>query len=182
MSDIVYDVKVDWQATDWSVTPNFSQAIDDITADVQHIRGSRGQDLEQGNSPAATLELILKPGLVSKYSPYNTGSVLYPNVRPWLPVRVKATYDATEYAIFAGWISRISINPHRDVQSVYLYVTDGSDLLARQLVTQDYESAIQMSDGDAVGSVLDAAGWNSGARILGSGGDTLFNYPAVGVY
>lgn len=179
---ITYELMVDWEATDWNATPDFTQDIDDISADLQHIGIDRGQNREEGNSPAATLELQLKPGLVSKYSPYNTGSVLYPYVRPWLPVRIRATHNSVTYPKFAGWISRIAINPHKDIQSVYLYVTDGADLLARQLVTQDYDTRAQMSDGAAVGTILDAAGWNASKRTLGSGGDDLLNYPAVGVY
>lgn len=182
LPEITYEVMVDWDATDWAATPDFGQAIDDISDDIAYISWRRGKQREEGNAPAATLEIKMKPALHGKYSPFTTGD-LAGKIRPWLPIRVRAYYNASYYAQFFGFISRIKINPWVDVQSVSFYVTDGIDLLARQLVVQDPNSKTPMSDGDAINLLLDAAGWSDVRRnIDDDGGDELLNYPDTGVF
>jgi hypothetical protein len=176
---------VDWDAVDWDAEPDFGEEIDDISADVQDLPSwVRGINKEDGNAPAATLEIKLKPGLISKYSPYVAGSPLHDKIRPWLPCRVRATLDGeTFFPVYAGFLSRIHIDPDPDREIVYIYLTDGTDLLARQQVTQDWDDRTPMSDGAAVHAIADAAGWSATRRNIDmSGGDTLLNYPAVYSY
>jgi hypothetical protein len=182
-SEITWEVMVDWNATDWTATPDFSQAIDDISEDVNFNGWTRGEDTDAGNSPAGTHTLRLKPGLHAKYSLYNAASTLYGLIRPWLPVRIRAIHNLTTYAIFAGFIDEVAVDPAPDRQSVTITITDGADLLARQLITQDFDTRTSMSDGAAIGKVLDAAGWSSSQRNIDTdGGADLLNYPETGVY
>lgn len=174
---VTYEVMVDWDMTDWSATPDFSDAYDDISNDVQSIDTSRGKEAEDGNAPAATLTIRMKPGLVSKYSPFNTTGPLYGLLLPWRVIRVKATNDGggTYWPLFFGYISKYTIVPHLSIQSVTLYCTDGTDLLARQTASQDYDAREDMTEGDAMGDILDTAGWSSTRRSLSAG--TLLKYP-----
>lgn len=182
-SEITWEVMVDWDSTDWSAEPDFSEDIDDISDDVIYDGWFRGKNLEEGNAPAGTFDLRIKPGLHEKYSLYNSSSPLYGKIRPWLPIRIRAIHNSITYAVFRGFISSLKVNPRPDKQQSYMYITDGSDLLARQLVTQDFNNREKMSDGDAVGKVLDAAGWSATQRdVDNDGGDDLVNYPQTGVY
>lgn len=188
-SPITYEVMVDWDGTDWKVDPDFSEAIDDISDDVAYINTTRGKDSEEGNAPAATLQIKMKAGLCSKYSPFNVASVLWDagvgatRIRPWLIVRIIATHLTIPYAVYFGFLSSIKIDPRPDKQQVTLYVTDGTDLLARQIITQDYDNKTEMSDGDAIDKVLDAAGWSATRRALDtSGGTDLLKYPETYQY
>lgn len=188
--EITYEVCIDWDATNWSYTPDFSQDYDEISGDIaddgiKFWSIKRGKQKEEGNAPAATLELTLTPGLCAKYSPFTSG-VLVGKVRPWLPVRVRA-YRDEEYGeewipLFFGYISKIQINPHPDVQSVSIYCTDGTDLLARQVVSQDYTETTSMSDGEAVEKVLDAAGWSGSKRRIDKSAGNILKYPNVCTY
>lgn len=180
---VTYEVMVDWDMTDWQATPDFSEAIDNISNDVQTLSLIRGKEVEAGNAPAATLDIRLKPGLVSKYSPWNASSVLYGKVKPWRVIRVRATNDggSTYWPLFKGYISKLLIDPHPDNQSVCLYCTDGMDVLARQIISQDYEDRSSVTEADALGMILDAAGWSSSNRDLDADGGSL-QYPATGVY
>ena len=183
LSTINYEVMVDWDGTDWAGVPDFSEDIDDISADVAYIDWSRGKDDEEGNAPASTLQVQMRYGLHSKYSLYNAASPLYGKIRPWLIIRVRAIHTATAHPVFFGFISSIKVNPHPSKQEVIFYVTDGIDLLARQLITQDYESKSKMSDGEAVESVLNVAGWSANRRDIDiTGGADLLNYPDSYVY
>jgi hypothetical protein len=175
--DIVYEIMVDWDMIDWTDAPDFSQPIDDISDDVQTISAVRGDDREEGNIPASTIELNIIGSLYAKYSPYNAAGDLYGKLLPWRAVRIRAVHDGNTYNIFAGFISNIKVNPDPDSPDVYIYVTDGIDLLARTLVTQDYNRRFTISDGEAVGLVLDAAGWSAAKRDLDIDGGDIFQYP-----
>jgi len=178
---ITYHVHIDWDATSWAATPDFSQAYDDISADVNHLIWLRGKDHEDGNSPAAVLEINIKPGLHDKYSPFTTGT-LAGKIRPWLPVRVRIEHSGVEIPQYFGFVSRIAVNPHRDVQSATLYCTDGLDLLARQLLSQNYDKRTRMSDGAAVARIANVAGWSSTRRDIDTSGGEIFSYPETGSY
>jgi hypothetical protein len=183
----IYEVCVDWDALDWADDPDFSEEYDKVAGDVDadginFIGWTRGKQSEEGNAPAATLEIRMKPGLCAKYSPFTTG-ILAGKVRPWLPVRVRVLFDGLYYPAYFGYIERITINPHPAIQSVTFYCTDGTDLLARQEVAQNAQSKTLMTDGDAVEKILDAAGWSKTKRLIDKdGGDDLLGYPATSAY
>lgn len=180
---MIYEVMVDWDATDWSDDPDFSEAYDDISDDVNTVVVQRGKEREAGNAPAATLEIRIKTGNCAKYSPFVSTGDLAGKIRPWVPVRVRGYHDAAYYPLFAGFISAITLRPHSNVQSVVFYCTDGMDLLARQMITQDPTDTEECSDGDAIGKILDAAGWSASKRdIDDDGGDDLLGYPACTEY
>ena len=176
---ITYEYMVDWDATDWRDTPDFSEAIDDITNYVKSPYILRGKDDELGNMVAGTLDLVLN-NADKRFSPPYAAGPLYGKIRPWLPIRVRATVAGVgTYTVYTGFISRIRVNPHPDVQEAYLYCTDGMDLLARQMVTQDGNTRTTMCDGEAVGKVLDASGWPAAKRSIDVDGGDIVKYPAT---
>lgn len=183
--DVTYEVCVDWDAVDWSATPDFSESYDVVsTVDgVEFVRWVRGKEREEGNAPAATIEVRLKSGLCSKYSPFTSNPDLRGKIRPWLPIRVRAYHNSVYTVVYTGFISRINYNPHPDVQSVTFYCTDGMDLLARQIIAQDVTNRELCSDGEAIGKILDASGWSPSKRSLDvDGGDDFVSYPACTSY
>jgi hypothetical protein len=185
MPTVTPEVCIDWDAEDWSVTPNFSEAYDTITDvdGVNFVGWKRGKEREEGNAPAGTCEIRLKPGLCDKYSPFTSDSDLQGKVRPWLPVRVREYHDSAYTIVYTGFISRIHYNPHPDVQLVIFYCTDGTDLLARQIIAQDTTDRTYMSDGDAMDKILDAAGWSRARRNIDKdGGGDFVSYPASTAY
>ena len=181
-SDIVYEIMVDWDMTDWAAEPDFSEAIDDISDDVSMVSWVRGEDREEGNSPASTLELKIIPSQYKKYSPYNAAGVLYGKLLPWRIVRIRAVHNAVTYNVFFGFISKIKVDPDPENPGAYIYCTDGLDLLARNVITQNYETRTTESDGAAVGQVLDVAGWPASRRDLDTDGGEIFQYPELGEF
>jgi len=176
---ITYEYMVDWDAVDWRATPDFSEAIDDISDYVKPMNIDRGKDNELGNAPAGTLTITLKNG-DNRFSACYAASPLFGKIRPWLPVRVRATVvGVATHVVYTGFISKISVNPHINVQEAYLYCTDGMDLLARQVVTQDGNTRTTTSDGGAFNKVLDASGWPSTKRAVDTDGGQIINYPAT---
>lgn len=179
---ITYEVHVDWDATDWLATPDFSDDIDDISGYVKTIYVDRGKKVELGNIPAGTLDIILNNS-DKRFSPTYASGPLYGKMRPWLPVRVRATVTGGSATVFyAGFISRISVNPHSGVQEAYLYCTDGMDLLARNMVAVDKGERSMITDGAAVGYVLDGAGWPIDKRSIDVDTGAIVNYPKTADY
>ena len=173
---ITYSVHVDWDATDWKATPDFSEAIDDITNYVKSHYIDRGKNQEQGNNQAGTLDITLVNS-DKRFSPTYADGPLFDKIRPWLPVRVQTTIGEDIQTIYTGFISRIRVNPDINRQEAYIYCTDGMDLLARNMVTQDVTNRTKMNDGEAVGRVLDAAGWPIAKRSIDAEGSSIVDYP-----
>ena len=185
---MTFEVCVDWDATNWADEPDFSEAYDNISDDVDTggvvgLSWERGKQKEEGNAPAATLTVNLRKGLCQKYSPFTTDADLTGKIRPWLPIRVRAYHLGGYIAEYFGFIERMSFDPSLGAQSVSFYCTDGTDLLARQLITQDPTSKEICSDGQAMHKILDAAGWSRDRRSIDmDGGDDLLAYPTSSSY
>jgi len=179
--DVEMEVMVDWNATDWAATPDFSEDIDDITDDFINMGGSRGKEKESGNIPAGTVDIELR-NLAGKYHPRNTSSPLYGLIRPMLPIRIRETSDEETVTLYTGFISKIKIPDQRDVRTAHLYCTDGLDIISRNLVSQDEEELTTQSDGDSIGDLLDAAGWPSGKRNIDTDGGDVLQYPKTREY
>ena len=181
---ITYEVLVDWNATNWLSAPDFSQGIDDITGYVKTIYTDRGKKVELGNIPAGTLDVTLN-NADKRFSPTYASSpiVVAGEIRPWLPVQVWAIVTGgSPISFFAGFISKISVNPHKSVQEAYLYCTDGMDLLARNMVAVNKSDRSMVSDGEAIGNILDGAGWPSAKRSIDVDGGKIVNYPTTAEY
>jgi hypothetical protein len=169
----VYYVYIDWDCIDWSGVHDFSAAIDNITADVKHLRVTRGKDQDSNTYPAATLDLTLENSS-GKYYPTATAGDLVGKVRLWLPVKVVTTFGGTTYSLFYGYINRITAYPIKNRQDIYFYATDGIDLLSKTIVVQDMDDKSVMSDGEAIHRVLNAANWNqTRACTMQNAGDTI---------
>lgn len=177
--NITYEFMVDWDATDWMAIPDFSEAIDNITRYVKSHYISRGKEVELGNIPAGTLDITLT-NESKRFSPTYAASPLFGKMRPWLPIRVRATVTGGGAIIFyTGFISRISVNPHLDVQEVYLYCVDGMDLLARNMVSLNKGERSMVTDGAAIGYILDSAGWPASKRNIDIDTGAIVNYPTT---
>jgi hypothetical protein len=179
---IEYEIMVDWDSEQWSDTPTFA-GDDDISNDVAYMDLNRGKEKEEGNSPASYLQIKMKAGLHQKYCIYNPASSLYERLRIWLPVRVRARYDGINWKpVFFGYISSIKVNPNPNKQEVILYITDGLDLLARQIIKQNDEEKTAMSPGDAINQIANAAGWSASRRTVDTAEAAMISYPETGVY
>lgn len=175
---VTYEMMVDWDATNWLDTPDFSEDIDDITGYVKTYRTNRGKDKELGNCPAGILSLTLN-NADKRFSPPYSSSPLYEKMRPWLPVRLRATINGDTQTVYTGFISRISVNPSIKKREAYLYCTDGTDLLARNMVTQDKNTRTAITDGGAIGRILDATGWPSSKRSIDEEGGNIVECPST---
>ena len=163
MTNPTYQVYVDWTCTNFAGVHDFTTAGEptrNITKDVKHLRISRGKDKDSNTYPAATLEMVLENS-TAKYYPTATSGEYVGHIRLWLPIKVEATYATVVYPLYYGYINRITAYPIKSKQDIYFYATDGIDLLAKTIVTQDMDHKVVMNDGEATSSVLNAASWKT---------------------
>jgi hypothetical protein len=177
-SPVTYEIAVAWNVTNWQEDPAFDDEYDDITNYVQHIAVTRGKDKEGGNHIAATLELVLV-NTSHIFTPTYTLGPLYGLLKPRKQIRVVATHLEEEYPVYYGFISRYSIHPGWNDKYIYIYATDGLDLLARQLVNQNYDNRSVVTEGEALDNILNAAGWSAWRRWIDDTSGQTFNYPEV---
>lgn len=123
----------------------------DITNDVESISTNRGRnyDLDRFDAGTATFQLDNQHGW---YHSNNTASPYYPNIRPMVPIRVRAIVDGTIYPIWYGYVDRWPANfPGNSESKVRVDATD----LFRSLSLAD----ASQEDRAALVTSLDPVAW-----------------------
>ena len=141
----------------------FETGIEDITNYIfGTIEITRGRDQVRALAPpmAPQLTLTLDNG-DGRFWPDNTSSPLYPNVRDQHRIRVQATHNSITYTLFTGLISQWL--PALDTEQVAVTAIGGFEALAGEVVSTQLYSGIRT--GTAIGHILDAIGWPSGASF-----------------
>ena len=182
MNEPTYSVKIDWDCADWAGAFDFSQTIDDVTSYViPPIRIARTSKPDDWVYPAATLELKFN-NLSGRFYPTLATSPLFGKIRIWLPVQVVVTHLAIPYTIYTGFICGFAAKPLKGEQDIYIYATDGMDVLAKQIIIQDMDDKANMTDGEAVIEILNAVGWSAVRRTIDLTGGDIIKMPDTFAY
>lgn len=176
---IKWHIAIDWLG-DRSYGYNEAAYCTSLTID-------RGRDNEWGDHKAGRARLVLD-NQSGRFDPWDTGGSLYPYINmPRRGIRITVgEADPTEgtpvlpllwftkgnaYTIYTGWID--DIRPAGSIRDkrVELIAHDGwTDLIGQEV-------SIELKEGvttdEAITAVLDAIGWDSGARTLDTGNDTI---------
>lgn len=137
----------------------------DISSYVRSAWWSRGRPSVQQDFPAGTGELVLDNS-DGRFHPWNTGSAYSPDVTVGVPIRIRATYSATTYGQFFGYVrSWDGPSPNKE-ELVTVPLTERWSRLVGKKVSASFSAA---STDTRVGDILDEAGWPSADRSLESG-------------
>lgn len=185
MNKPTFSVMVDWDCTDWSADPHFTSDTTGMSEIVSYvippIRIARQSKPDDWVYPAATLEVRLNNTSGVFYPTLATGA-LYGLIRIWLPIKIVATHNAIEYPLYYGFINGYAASPLKSKQDIYIYATDGLDVLAKQIIVQDMDDKTVVTDGAAVEAILDAAGWSAARRTIDLTGGDIINLPDTFTY
>ena len=141
----------------------------DITAYVKSVTITRGRDdvLTQVQTGTASISVVNDDG---RFSPGRSASPLYPHVATMRAIKVVATYSATAYPLFFGYIQSISPNLNPNIRDATIDLADGFAWLDLAKTTPTYASA---ASGTSIGVALDSASWPAALRSLGTGQSTF---------
>lgn len=147
----------------------------DVSNQVDSIRTNRGRtalsDIFQTGT--MSLRIIDQNG---DFNPMNTASPYYNLLNPMRKVTITATYGATTYPIFAGYITSYDTTTPRDVGEV-VYTTiqavDGFRLFQNAQITTVASATAGQTAGTRIGKILDQIGWPIGMRDIDAGQTTV---------
>lgn len=146
----------------------------DVTSQVQSISTSNGRDrvFDHYDAGNAIVQILDKTG---DWNPENTSSPYYPNVLPMRQIRISATYNATRYYIFSGYIQSFDYDYQTGLNAaiVTIRAIDAFRLLNLASVTTIAGAAAGDLPGTRVTKILDAASWPSGMRQIDPGSVTM---------
>lgn len=165
---------------DWNRNGVFTDAKDDVSDRVRGtLSASFGRDQTTALSPTVAGRGDFTLDNHSKdYSPRNTSSPLFGSLKPRRPVIVTRLVGATTYTIFYGHTDDSPIDPDIEGKTVDVNLVDGlADFRGVNVTVPLYQG---IRTGQAIGYVLDAAGW-TGARDLDTGSTVIPFFWADGV-
>lgn len=161
---------------DWAKNGNFTNTWDEVTADVRGgISLSYGREAVSTLSPAiAGRGSFALDNTSKRYSPRNSASPLFGSLKPYRPVLVtrdvKVGTVTTTYTLFRGHTDDGPISPDIDSKLVSFNLVDYLGDFDRNTITTTLYQGLR--SGDAIGKVLDAAGWTGGRDI--DSGSSIF--------
>lgn len=133
------------------------------------IRRGRQHELNRIEAGEATVVLN---NLDRRFDPTNTAGPYYPNVLPMRRIRISATYSATTYRLFTGFIEGWPPEwPLDGSATTTLQCVDGFKILNLIKLTTTLPSEFS---GWAAATVLSTAGWPAGdTSATGAGSNTF---------
>ena len=165
---------------DWNNDGLFTGTYDEVTATPggNALAGdgmtiAYGRDQARAFSPVRAGEAAFRLNNAARiYSPENASSPLYGNLVPGRPVKITATQDAATTTIYRGFLDNYTVSPNKGDRAVTMSCLD---LMARFAQANPLSTPLYASirTGTAIGYILDALGWPSGARDLDPGASTI---------
>jgi hypothetical protein len=152
--------------------------VSDVVDSIETKRG-RNPQADQFQTGTLTMRIVDQNG---DFNPQNPSSPYYTLLTPMRKVQITATYGATTYPIFAGFITSYTTStPKNALDVVYTTITavDAFRLAQNaQISTVPGTSAGQLS-GARINALLDAISWPATMRDVDAGLTTMASDPGT---
>jgi hypothetical protein len=152
----------------------------DITSQVTRVSIANGRDrvFDHYNSGTCTVQLLDTTG---NWNPENTSSPYYPNILPMRQIRISATYSATKYYLFSGYITSFDYQYQPGLKAAIVTITAADAFRLLNLATVSTVSGTAAGDlpGVRIGKILDAISWPAGMRDIDNGAITMAADPGT---
>ena len=162
---------LDTGVLDTNILADSTSVIVDVSSQVSAITTNRGRSPESDQFQTGTLSLRIVDQN-GDFNPQNTASPYYGLLSPMRKVQISATYGATTYPIFSGYITSYNTTTPQSTGEVSFTTITAVDAfrLAQnaQISTVSGTSAGQLS-GARIGNLLDAISWPTSQRQIDAG-------------
>lgn len=137
-----------------------SPSWNDVTNDLVAFGIRRGRQNELDRMEAGTAIVVLN-NISGNYWPGNTGGTYYPNVLPLKRINIRATYGATTYDLYTGYIESYEPIFRSNVSTKTQMVLSCVDIIKclSRLLLNDATGYSQELSGTRVDNVLTDLGW-----------------------
>jgi len=162
-SNVNLTVEIGFASNPYDTTYTYTD-VSDYVLKIDIKRG-RQQALSEIGTGTAT---VVFDNQDRRFDPTNTLSPYSPNVIPNKPIRISATYDATTYRLFEGFIEQF---PQQFVASGNQSITTVTALDAFALfkLARHTDNEVQELSSVRIANILDEIGWSSSKRDLQTG-------------
>jgi hypothetical protein len=146
--------------------------VSDVVDSIQTVRGRNAQ-ADQFQTGSLSMRIVDQNG---DFNPQNPSSPYYTYLTPMRKVQITATYGATTYPIFAGFITSFTTSTPKNATDVVYTVITAVDAfrLAQnaQISTVAGATAGDLS-GTRINQLLDAIAWPTSMRDVDAGLTTM---------
>jgi len=166
---------------DVNVLADSAAIIVDVSDQINYIQTTRGRSalVDEFQTGQLTLRIVDQNG---DFNPTNPSSPYYLELTPMKKVQITATYGATTYPIFSGFITSYVNTQPKDATEVAYTTIQAVDAFRlannAQITTVAGASAGQLS-GTRINQILDQIDWPATMRDVDAGLTTLQNDPGT---
>jgi len=166
---------------DVNVLADSAAIIVDVSDQINYIQTTRGRSalVDEFQTGQLTLRIVDQNG---DFNPTNPSSPYYLELTPMKKVQITATYGATTYPIFSGFITSYVNTQPKDATEVAYTTIQAVDAFRlannAQITTVAGASAGDLS-GTRVNQILDQIDWPATMRDIDAGLTTLQNDPGT---
>lgn len=166
---------------DVNILEDSAAIIVDVSDQINFIQTTRGRNplFDQFQTGQLTLRIVDQNG---DFNPTNPSSPYYLELTPMKKVQITATYGATTYPIFSGFITSYVNTQPKDATEVAYTTIQAVDALRlannAQITTVAGASAGDLS-GTRINQILDEIDWPATMRDIDAGLTTLQNDPGT---
>ena len=152
--------------------------VSNVVDSIQTMRG-RNPQADQFQTGTLSMRIVDQNG---DFNPQNPASPYYTLLTPMRKVQITATYGATTYPIFSGFITTYTTTTPKNANDVvYTTITavDAFRLAQNAQISTVTGAAAGQLSGTRINQILDQIGWPATMRDVDAGLTTLQNDPGT---
>ena len=152
--------------------------VSNVVDSIQTMRG-RNPQADQFQTGTLSMRIVDQNG---DFNPQNPASPYYTLLTPMRKVQITATYGATTYPIFSGFITTYTTTTPKNANDVvYTTITavDAFRLAQNAQISTVAGAAAGQLSGTRINQILDQIGWPATMRDVDAGLTTLQNDPGT---
>ena len=164
---------------DVNILEDSAAIIVDVSDQINYIQTSRGRNalVDQFQTGQLTLRIVDQNG---DFNPTNPSGPYYTYLTPMKKVQISATYGATTYSIFSGFItSYVNTQPKDATEVAYttIQAVDAFRLAQNAQISTVTGATAGNLSGTRINQILDQIDWPATMRDVDAGLTTLQNDP-----